>query len=354
MSARLSVLTRPTMLSEPTPFRWGLIGPGRIAQRFAGALPAVPGAQLAVVLARDAARGQAFASAWQQPDAPPVRVVTELEALLGDPTLDAVYVATPHSEHAAFVQAVLRAGKAVLCEKPLVTTRADGERLVALSRERGAFLMEALWTRFLPAYDLAARWLREGAIGELRAMRSSFCFPAPYEPGNRLWNPALAGGALLDIGIYNLAVTRWVMQQLHGGDCPEPAGLDVQAQLAPTGVDAVVDATLHFEGGVSSQFRCGFDAASANAFEVMGSSGCLRFPHNFSQGQSVELIRRGQPVEHVDAPFVLNGFEGQIAEVQACVGAGLIESARMPHAESLALLGWMDAIRARFPAAQRV
>ncbi|PZP33302.1 MAG: gfo/Idh/MocA family oxidoreductase [Roseateles depolymerans] len=330
----------------PTPFRWGLIGPGGIAQRFAGALPAVPGAVLGAVLARDPAKGQAFAERWQT--GTPVHVTTRLDELLADPSLDAVYIATPHSEHLHYARAALGAGKPVLCEKPLVTSQAEGHELVALARERGVFLMEALWTRFLPAYDLAGRWLREGAIGELRAMQSSFCFPAAYDPAHRIWNPALAGGALLDIGIYNLAVTRWALQQLHGGACPEPRGLDVAVQRAPTGVDAVVDAVLHFDGGVRSQFRCGFDAASANAFELLGSLGCLRFPLNFSQGQSVELIRRGQPVERVEAPFALNGFEGQIDEVQACVRAGLVESPRMPHAESLALLGWMDAIRARF------
>lgn len=329
-----------------TPFRWGLIGPGGIAQRFAGALPAVPGAQLAAVLARDPVKGRAFADRWKT-GAPP-RVTASLDELLADPSLDAVYIATPHSEHLHYARAALLAGRPVLCEKPLVTTLADARSLVDLARERGVFLMEALWTRFLPAYELAGRWLREGAIGELRAMQSSFCFPAPYDPAHRIWNPALAGGALLDIGIYNLAVTRWALQQLHGGVCPELRELDVQAQLAPTGVDAVVDAVLHFDGGLRSQFRCGFDAASANAFELLGSQGSLRFPLSFSQAQSVELIRRGQPVERVEAPYALNGFEGQIAEVQSQVRAGQLESPRMPHAESLALADWMDRIRARF------
>jgi predicted dehydrogenase len=338
------------MAHDAPPFRWGVIGPGGIAHRFADALAAVPGARLAAVFARDAAKGQHYASHWQR-DGAPARVTTQLDALLCDAAVDAIYIATPHSNHGEYVRAALQAGKPVLCEKPLVTSLAEGQALVDLARRQQVFLMEALWTRFLPAYEQAGRWLRAGAIGELRAMQSTFCFASVYDPAHRQWNPALAGGALWDIGIYNLAVTRWVLQQLHGGVCPEPVAIDVRAQLAPTGVDAVVDATLHFPGGVTSQLRCGFDATSTNAFEVLGSRAALRFPSDFWQAEAVELLTRQQPVERVEAPFVRNGFEGEIAEAQACICAGLVESPRMPHAESLALLGWMDAIRAKFPRA---
>ena len=329
-------------------FRWGVIGPGGIANRFAGALPAVPGAQLSAVFARDPAKGRAYADQWQRDGLPPAQVMTGLDELLRSDAVDAVYIATPHSHHGEYVRAALEAGKPVLCEKPLVTTRAEGQALVALARSRRVFLMEALWTRFLPAYDLAARLLQEGAIGELRAMQSSFCFAAVYDPQHRQWNPALAGGALWDIGIYNLAVTRWVLQQMNGGVCPEPEHLDVQVKLAPTGVDAAVNVTLHFPGGVTSQFRCGFDAASVNAFEALGSTAALRFPTDFWQAEAVELVTRKAPPERTSAPFAINGFEGEIAEAQACIRAGWVESPRMPHAETLALLGWMDAIRARF------
>ncbi len=339
------------MAADADPFRWAVIGPGGIAHQFAAALAAVPGARLAAVLARDTVKGQAFAAQWQREGEAPARVSTALPELLVDASVNAVYIATPHSHHGEYIRAALEAGKAVLCEKPLVTTRTEGQALVDLAREKGVFLMEALWTRFLPAYDIAGRWLREGAIGELRAMQSSFCFPAAYDPQHRLWNPALAGGALWDIGIYNLAVTRWVLQQMNDGACPEPVAIDVQARLAPSGVDAAVNVSLHFPGGVTSQFRCGFDAVSANAFEVLGSQGALRFPQGFSYAQVVELDAHRSPARRVEAPFVLNGFEGEIAEVQACVRAGLVESPRMPHAETLALLAWMDAIRAQFPQA---
>lgn len=336
------------MAHDPAIFNWGVIGPGGIANRFAGALAAVPGARLAAVFARDAAKGQAYAEQWQR-DGHIARVTTALTDLLADPGVDAVYIATPHSNHGEYIRAALLAGKAVLCEKPLVTSLEEGEELVALARERGVFLMEALWTRFLPAYELAAKLLREGAIGELRAMNSTFCFSSTYDPQHRQWNPALAGGALWDIGIYNLAVTRWVLQQMNDGVCPEPESIDVAAKIAPTGVDAALNVTLHFPGGVTSQFRCGFDASSINAFEALGSAAGLRFPVDFWGAEAVELVTRKAPAERFEAKHVVNGFEGEIAEAQACIRAGLLESPRMPHSETLGLLRWMDAIRARFP-----
>lgn len=336
------------MTEHQDSFRWGVIGPGGIANRFAGALAGVPGARLAAVFARDAAKGQAYAEQWRG-DGAPARVTTVLAELLADPGVDAVYIATPHSHHGEYIRAALLAGKPVLCEKPLVTSLEEGQALIDLARERGVFLMEAVWTRFLPAYELAGRLLREGAIGELRAMASTFCFTGPADLTHRCWNPALAGGALWDIGIYNLVVTRWVLQQMNGGECPEPERIDVAATLAPTGVDASVTATFHFPGGVTSQFRCGFDASSMNAFEAMGAKAALRFPVDFWGSEAVELVTRKAPVQRFDAPHAVNGFEGEIAEAQACIRAGLLESPRMPHSETLGLLRWSDAIRERLP-----
>ncbi len=327
------------MAPEATPFRWGVVGPGSIAHRFADALAFVPGACVQRVYGRNADRASAFAQRYRATTS-----ATSAE-LLSDPKVDAVYIATPHAQHGEFVRAALLAGKPVLCEKPLVPTHAEAKALVQLARERGVFLMEALWTRFLPAYELAGAWLRDGLIGELRSLSSSFCFSTPFDPASRLWDPALAGGALLDLGIYNLAVTRWALQQTHGGVCPELNGMEVHAAIAPSGVDASVEATLHFSGGITSRLRCGFDASSGNAFEVLGTQGCLRFPYNFWQAESVESIRAWQTPELTAAPFAGNGFEGEITEAQTCIRAGRIESLRMPHAESLALVEWMDAMR---------
>ncbi|MCX2860672.1 Gfo/Idh/MocA family oxidoreductase [Paucibacter sp. PLA-PC-4] len=324
-----------------TEFAWALVGPGKIARRFASAVRQLSGTRLHSVLGRDADRAQAFAKEFAAS-----RSTTDLAALLADPAVDGVYVATPHSEHGEIVRACLEAGKPVLCEKPLVPSLAQAEPLVALARERCLFLMEAVWTRFLPVYtDVLQGWLREQqAIGELRGLQSSFCFPALYHPDSRLFDPALAGGALLDIGIYNLTVTRWVLQQALG-TCPELLTLRAEGVLAPTGVDQRVNATLGFRGDLVSQFICGIDGSSDNALHILGTRGSITLPHNFWQATEARLQLHGELSQTVAAPFRINGFEGEIEEAMRCIRAGLVESPLMPHAESLATLGWMDEIR---------
>ncbi len=324
--------------------RWAVVGPGRIAHRFAQALAGLPDAQLVAVHGRDSERAHAFAQRYTEAGQAAVQVFPRLETLLAQSDVDAVYVATPHALHGAAVQAALLHGKPVLCEKPLVPNAAQGRALVELAQQRQVFLMEAVWTRFLPLYAQVGSWLREQAIGPLRGLQSSFCFNATYDPQSRLFNPALAGGALLDIGIYNLSVTRWVLQQAWGA-CPEPTQWSVHGRLAPTGVDLQLAATLVFEGGLSSQFTCALDAASDNALLIQGEQGTIRLPHNFWQATQALLQRTGQPPQTVDAPFAINGFEGEIVEAMRCIRAGWCESPLMPHSESLATLAWMDKLR---------
>ncbi len=304
----------------------------------------MPGAELRAVLGRDATRAADFAANCTNIDGSHPAVAKSIDELLADPRIDGIYIATPHAQHGEWVRRCLDAGKPVLCEKPLVPNLAQGRALVHLARERQVFLMEAVWTRFLPIYAVVARWLRDQAIGELRAIQSSFCFPAPFEPAGRLYNPALAGGALLDIGIYNLTVTRWVLQTALGA-CPEPLSIHATGVLAPTGVDQRVTATLQFPGGLDSQFICGLDGCAENALTIFGERGVIKLPTKFWQATEALLQRLDEPEQHIQAPFRVNGFEYEIEEAQRCIRAGLIESPRMTHDDTLATLGWMDEIR---------
>lgn len=332
-------------MNSSTSFGWCLVGPGRIAHRFADAVHRLPAMHLAVVHGRDAQRAQAFAEHWTRDGVAPVVATTDLAEALARPDVAGVYIATPHAHHGPAIRAALLAGKAALCEKPLVASRAEAVPLVELARERGVFLMEAVWTRFLPAYAAIGRWLREGAIGRLRGLQSSFCFASTYEPASRLYDPALAGGALLDVGIYNLTMTRWVLQQALGA-CPEATALQVSGTLAPTGVDQRVWATLDF-GGIVSQFTCGFDGPADNGLRIFGERGHIVVPRTFWEATEAQLHVDGEVPVTVQAPFAINGFEGEIEETVRAARAGQVESAVMPHAETLATLAWMDAIRGR-------
>jgi predicted dehydrogenase len=327
-----------------TEFAWAIVGPGGIAHRFAEAVHGLPGTHVRSVLGRDGARAGHFVADWSRPGKPAPRVVPDLDALLGDAGIDAVYIATPHSAHAAFIRRCLLAGKPVLCEKPLVPSLAAARELVSLARERRVFLMEALWTRFLPVYARVRDWLNSGAIGQVQAIQSSFCFHAPFDPGSRLFSADLAGGSLLDIGIYNLAVTRWVLEVALGA-CPDATSLRAEGTRAPTGVDQRVAGTIHFPGGVVSQFVCALDGTADNSLRIFGDRGWICIGPGFWGATEATLSRLDGPATTVQAPFRINGFEEEIEETMCCVRAGLTESTRMPHDETLAIVGWLDELR---------
>ena len=315
-------------------FRWGILGPGRIARAFAAAVAAVPQAELAAVASRDSERAMAFAAEHGIR-----RAYGDYAQLLADPAIDAVYIATPHHAHARWARRCLEAGKPVLCEKPLTVNAAEAATLVALARDRGVFLMEAMWTRLQPAWLQVRHWLREGAIGAVRVVTSSFGDILPDLPHERWLDPEQAGGVLLDMGIYDLSLSQWVLGT-------EPERFDIHARHAVTGVDAQVAATLHYPDGALSQFVCSFQAPLANDFHIAGTAGCIHVDAPFWCTPRVTL-RRADQVLAVDTPHHANGYEHEIREAMRCIRAGALESPAIPHADTLATLRLMDAMRAR-------
>jgi predicted dehydrogenase len=317
--------------------RWAIVGPGRIAHQFAQALKSLPGARLAAVVGRDRERAAAFAAQWGDSA---TSVANDLVRGLTSAQVDAVYVATPHPFHADAVRVALHAGKAVLCEKPLTPNAAVTAELIGLAGQHNAFLMEAVWTRFLPIYGVVQRWLDERRIGAVRGMQSRFCIDIAFAPDNRCHDPHQAGGALLDVGIYNLNVSRWVM-----ANAPVRS-FDVHAALGPLGCDQRLSARLDF-GGAQSQFICGFDGVADNNFHIVGEHGHITVHSGFWRATSATLAVSGSKPQTERAPLACNGFEYQIAEVHRCLAHGLLQSPVMPWAESLAVVTLMDAMRER-------
>jgi predicted dehydrogenase len=335
-----------------TNFRWAIIGPGPIAHKFADAVTRIDGATLRKIHGRDLQRASAFADQWCRDRAVPGGThpavhpcaTTDLNAVLHDDDVDAVYIATPHAFHAEAIRACLLAGKPVLCEKPLVLDAATAGELIALARDKNVFLMEAVWTRFLPIYAEVRQWLQANAIGAVRAMQSSFCFNTPFAPASRLFDPTQGGGALLDIGIYNLTITRWVMETALG-KCPPAEHIHASAVLGPTSVDHRLTATVQFPEGVTSQFVCGIDTDAENAFHIFGERGHITIHPNFWSASRATLTIGGTAPVTLERPHRINGFEYEIEEAMRCVRAGKIESALVPHAETRQLLAWMDRMR---------
>jgi len=314
-------------------FRWGLIGPGRIAHAFAEAIKVVDGAELYALASRDYHRGRAFA---QQYDTP--QVYSTYEKLAQDPDVDAIYIATPHRFHHEQARLCLEAGKPVLCEKSLTVNAQETQDLISLAKEKNLFLMEALWTRYLPIYQQVRQWLDAGAIGEVKHLNSSFGFRINRDLDDRLLNPDLAGGALLDVGIYPIAMSQWV--------CGDPVSFSAHGYLGETGVDEYVAVNLQYANSCVSQFITNFVTTTRNDLTIYGSAGHIRVHPMFWGGTKATLVTEGQELT-VHKPFRASGFEYQIEEAMRCLQAGLRESPTMTHAHSLANMTLMDNIRQR-------
>jgi len=311
--------------------RIGVLGPGHIAATFAAALAVVPGAVLQSVASRDGARAEEFAARHGAR-----RAYAGYERLAEDPDVDLVYVATPHAFHCEHALLCLEHGKAVLVEKPFALDAAQARRMVEAARRHRVFLMEGMWSRFLPATRRAFELVAAGEIGEPRMVSADFSFGRPLDPASRLLNPALGGGGLLDVGIYPLAFTS-----LFFG--AHPVETSSFAHLGPTGVDEHAALLLRYEGGRIASLTCGVQAVGPYEAHVLGTRGRVSLPA-FAKAETVRLIRADR-TEDFSFPFAVNGFEHEIAGVVACVASGALEHPEMTLDETVALLEIMDGMR---------
>ncbi|QNA87522.1 Gfo/Idh/MocA family oxidoreductase [Massilia sp. Dwa41.01b] len=312
--------------------RWGILGTGKIARAFASAVPDVPGAVLAGVASRSLDKARGFAGEVKAGAA-----YGSYEELVAAADIDLVYVATPHPQHAQNALLALRAGKGVLCEKPFTMNLREAEQVVTLARTRRLFLMEAMWTRFLPALAEVKRIIALGEIGEARQVVADFGFTASFGPEHRVFNPELGGGALLDLGIYPLSIAASLL-----GPVLE---VRAQAEMGPTGVDVQTGFTLKHEGGAMSVCSCSFLARTPGELTVSGSRGHVRMNTMFHRATSVTVELEDGTTRTIATPYVGNGYVHQVIEAQRCYLAGLLESPHMTHDETLALMGVMDEIR---------
>ncbi|NLS11966.1 Gfo/Idh/MocA family oxidoreductase [Vibrio sp. SM6] len=315
-------------------FNWGIIAPGRIAHNFAKALTVVPNARLYAVASSNRERAQAFSQTYACN-----RIYDNYQALIDDPNVDAIYIANPHRFHFEWAMRCLLANKPVLCEKPLTVTAKQTQTLIELAKQQNTFLMEAVWTRFLPAWRQVSTWLSEKRIGELNVLRSSFSFKATRDDNDRLFNKDLAGGALLDVGIYNLTMSQFALQR-------EPETILANGLIGKTGVDERTSVILNYNG-ISSEFTCGLNCTLENQFILYGDKGSITIPTPFWAATQAILRVDGEPECMIELPFRATGFEYQIEEVMHCIARGELQSNIMPWQDSLNTMKTMDAIRAQ-------
>ncbi len=327
---------------------WGILSTGRIAQRFATALASARTGRLVAVGSRTAEAANKFAA-----DFGGICAHGSYEALLADPAVDVVYIATPHDSHADLCVRAARAGKHILCEKPLALSRVQAERAVAAAREHGVFLMEAFMYRCHPQTARLAELVRSGAIGELRLISAIFSFNRPVDPAFRLYNRSLGGGAILDIGCYPVSIARSIAGAAIGRAFAEPLELHGTGRIHPVAqVDEQAAATLTFPGGAIAQLACGTTTAREIAVKVYGTDGIIQVPVPFHPGNAAEgpgrliIQRPDAAAEEITCGAVADLYAIEADTVGDAIARGDRESAAMSLADSLGNMAVLDRWRA--------
>ncbi len=304
--------------------RWGILGCGGIAGRMASVLTSLPGSVLHAVAAREGGRAKAFAAAYGVPAA-----YEGYEGLTADKEVDAVYVATIHPAHADCVRKCLSADKAVLCEKPLTMTLEEAEGLFGLAKERNVLLMEAMWTRFLPAWREIRRRILAGTIGRVRLMEADFSAAIPFDPDSRIYHLGKGGGALLDIGVY---AVHALLQVLGTGY----TDIRASGRLSSTGSDSAAAVLLTYPDGALGVATCGCDYAGSGDARIYGEKGNIVVP-NFIAATAYTLTRTGcEPESRVFE--AREGFTYEAEECMRLLAEGNTVSPTVPPGDTLAAM----------------
>jgi len=314
---------------------WGILGTGTIAGLFASDLRLLPDADLVAVGSRAAETAEAFGERFGIPNRH-----DSYEALVADDAVDVIYVASPHAFHAEHSRMAMAAGRHVLCEKPLALSEKQAAGMIDTARSEDIFLMEALWTRFLPVMADVRECIADGAVGDPVYVRADIGVKIDFDPEDRLFDPSLGGGALLDLGIYPLFLIREVLGV--------PSGFDAWAVFADTGVDAQCSGVMDFQGGAQATWTASTRADAGRTAAIAGPEGRLEGQRSWWKGGDWIYTSADGDTERLSRPFEGNGYQFEAAHVMECLREERRESPEWPLSASRDLLRLMDAHRERW------
>ncbi|MBR2047740.1 MAG: Gfo/Idh/MocA family oxidoreductase [Oscillospiraceae bacterium] len=312
----------------------GILGPGRMAGTFAKTLVAMEDVARWAVASRELARAEEFAREYGFEKA-----YGSYEAMLADPDVELVYIATPHSHHFEQMMACIRAGKNVLCEKAFTVNAFQARQIRQAAREAGVFVTEAIWTRYMPSRRIINEVLASGIIGNVTGMTANLCYPVTYKP--RILDPSLCGGALLDVGIYGLNFAL-----MHFGT--DIVKVDSSVRMASTGVDAMESVILHFADGKMAVITAAIDCRSDRKGIIYGDEGFI-IVENINNPQMIRVFDTDENLlKEIPVPEQISGYEYQIRECAKCLAQGRTESLSMPLEDTVFVMELMDSIRSQW------
>jgi predicted dehydrogenase len=311
--------------------RWGIGSTGKMADEFVRDFAHVPDATITAVGSRRPESAGQFAAAHGIPTAH-----GSYRALVEDPDVDVIYVATPHPQHHAIARAAIEAGKAVLVEKAFTATLAGAQDLVDLARERGVFCMEAMWTRFQPIVTHAQELVAAGEIGEVRMAQSDLGAFRAYDEADRLFAPHLGGGATLDLGVYVISIAEHFLGR--------PDRVHAAGTLFPNGADASVSILLGYDNGRSATLLASLEGETPGRAVIAGTKGSIELVPRFHHPDTLILRRNGQPAETIVRAPIGRGYCHEAIEVNRCISLGLTESPVMPLQDTLDVQWTMEQV----------
>lgn len=311
--------------------RWGILSTGHIAHQFAIGLQSAKDAKMVAVGSRNQASAEAFAKEFDIPN-----VHASYEALVNDPDVDAIYIGTPHVFHADNIKLCLNAGKHILCEKPITINSPELESCIALAQEKNLFLMEAMWTRFVPAIVETQKLVASGVIGDIRLIKADFSFYMPIQPEHRAFNPQLGGGALLDVGVYPIWFTTFFLGM--------PESVQSHAIIGESGVDEQCTMLLSYPSA-SALLSAGITGELRNEAVIKGTKGKIIVQSPFWVPDRITVHIYGEEAEERHIPYDGNGYNYEAEAVHKAINAGKIEHEIVSQAESIATMKMMDAMR---------
>jgi predicted dehydrogenase len=314
--------------------RWGILGCGKIAAKFATDLQLVADGELTAIASRNPRTAEAFASVFK-----PKFVYHSYEALAESNEVDVIYVATPHGFHYDNALLCLKHSKAVLCEKAFALNLAQAREMVELARKQKVFLMEAFWTKFLPQYNKVMEIVQSGQIGDVRLVQSDFGFKAPEPRAQRLYDPLLGGGSILDIGIYPVFLAQSILgkpTQVHAFITPYESGVDEQCVM-----------TMKFAGGALAVLSSTFAVDTPVEAMIAGTKGRIIMRNRFHNALcTLEIIVGKDAPQSIDVHRESGaGYQFETRHVNECLKKGLTESPVMTHADTLMLMETLDRVR---------
>ncbi len=311
--------------------KWGIIAPGSIANAFVKEVKNTKDGVLSAVYGRNEDKTKEFAKIHNID-----KYYSDIDEFLNDENIDAVYIATPHNYHMEYAKKCIKAKKHILCEKPFSYNHKTGKEVLELAKDNNVFIMEALWTLFLPAVNKAKSWIKEDKIGKVKLITINFGFKSECDLNSRLYNPNLAGGALLDVGIYPILFSNYMANSY-------PKEIKASAEFTQTNVDESDIINLKYEDGTLASLTCSIALDTDNSAVIYGEKGKIVVP-SFWMAKEAYLYSEDKTEKYIDE-YKDAGYKHEIEEANNCIINKYIESNVASHNNTLELAKIMDEVR---------